>query len=87
MLGWLRGRANTNARTIYGRADVRVAPGREETRGSVDAMSDPSPVREEEGDADLRARFVSETERRKEAGCCRWRSRADTAWLLVFGSA
>ena len=41
----------------------------------------------EEGDADVRARFVSETERRKEAGCCCWRSWADAAWLLGFGSA
>jgi hypothetical protein len=37
--------ANADARTIYGRADVRVAPGREEARGSVGATSDLSPVR------------------------------------------
>jgi len=51
----------------------------------------PCPTRvqfeEEEGDADVRAHFISETERRKEAGCCRWCSRADAARLLGFGSA
>ena len=41
----------------------------------------------EEGDADVRAWFVNETERRKEAGCCHWCSRADAARLLGFGSA
>ena len=41
----LRGRADANVRAIYGHTDVRVAPGREETRGSVGAMSDLSPVR------------------------------------------
>ena len=54
------------------------------------ARSMPCPTRvrfeEEEGDADVRARFVSETERRKEAGCCRWRSWADAARLLGFSS-
>jgi len=64
VLGWLWGHANANARTIYGRADVRVAPGRARKRV---ARSVPCPTRvrleEEENDADVWASFVSVIER------------------------
>ena len=68
-------RRGHGAMHFIGGKGVRVAPGREDTRDSVGAMPDPSPVRG--GRRPCHMGPVRQRDRkRKEAGCSRRRSRA-----------